>query len=297
MRNLAHLPLEDVESFPEKISMGWEVVRRPGPPPKRYYYRYRKFGAWERLSNKVDKIIEASVGDNWDNIYSKLRELVRDIRFNFDLDKRLQSSVYFPFWSVRNQRWEFSYRSGGGDVRDLYKHIQWVKTTDPRKWSSDFYYICPISNMLRCVRIKKNTLDLTTEGWRRHYKMLQDRRRDKKARKKREDHILKMINNPPLMKFYGSLVREYRAELNAREYALQRYEEAKARKDKGHKLRMNFRRRQLDQIDRHFIQRMRKLDSLRYQIEELEAGRFDSYFESNVYLYAMQKECHHFEQP
>lgn len=55
--------------------------------------------------------------------------------------------------------------------------------------------------------------------------------------------------------------------------------------------------RQLEEHDKHYHEKALKMERLKYQIEELEAGKFNSFFESAVYLYAQQKECHHFAQP
>jgi SMC interacting uncharacterized protein involved in chromosome segregation len=98
-----------------------------------------------------------------------------------------------------------------------------------------------------------------------------------------------MINKPDLFKFYSRIKGEYKHLIKQIESDKNYYE--KYSKSPNHK------DRQWVGLYKPNREKISKVESLKDQIEELEKGNFDVFFESAVYLYAQQKECHHFETP
>lgn len=290
MKNLAHLPLEKLEEAHSHLSMRWPEAGGHGSFRLGHYiYPERGHGgAWDDLYANVKRIILSSVGKNWDDVYSGLRTLVAGVTFRFDLDRMIRNTVDFPMWSYRNQQWE---TKAGHYMTGLTKYIQKIRRQRPQRWANDvYYYVCPRSNMLRLVRSKSVPDYKDGDFYRRHYKFITDRRREKKDKReaRQNDITLKMINDPELYRFYVESVREYRA-------LLKKIEDYK-KKDRPAKEANYFSKTgwlwgQSSRED------FRRLESLKDQIEELEAGNFDAFFESAVFLYSRHKECYHFKTP
>lgn len=191
-----------------------------------------------------------------------------------------------------NRRW--------GTTKDLYEHINLIQMSHGKFHNGPFYYVCPIRNIICKVIPKVVHIERSPEFWRRHYLFLHKRRIQRKQWKKDRqlgENLIKMINNPEVLKFYGNLVNQYKGMLGERERLL----EGLYRSIKGTKGRRDmwarYYQNQLDRYDKNYLKTAMEIEKLKYQIEELEAGHFNSYFESNVYLYSLQKECHHFAQP
>lgn len=290
MKNLVHLPLEKLEQAPSRLSMPWFPTR--GSSHLNNYDREwpdRHHDAWRELHKTMRRIIYTSIGKNWDEIYSRLKEMMVGVSFRFDIDKLVEGIVSTPTWSYRNQRWEVlpgGYR--GRHLVDLSGHIQSIKVKSYLFYPDEFYYICPKSNILRLVRSKELRREKNSEFWRRHYKFITDRKRKDKAcrRERNNDTILKMINDPDLLKFYSEAVKDYRALIKATE----KHETEEKPKDYFAQAVWRMHNRQQQE---YFIH----IESLKNQIEELEAGNFNTFFESAVYLYGRQKECHHVATP
>ena len=160
-------------------------------------------------------------------------------------------------------------------------------------YSRRFYYVCPISNVIRLVKSKVWSQEKDSSFWRRHYNFQRDRRiSGKKWRKdaKRDgEFLLSMINKPDLFKFYSRIKNEYKvliAQMQSDKKYYDKLHNSPNHKDKFWSSLYKPRREQIS-----------KVESLKDQIEELEKGNFNVFFESAVYLYAQQKECHHFETP
>lgn len=285
MRNLLHISLDKLELLPSRqkswqtLSSKFEIVGHLD-----YYRRYRN-RAENTLHCKIRRILEASVGKDWNEVHSKICSITKYIPYDFDVEYEL-SFIIQPVWSARNQRWEFHGRRWGR-TQDLADHIQHLK----RRWSNHsekFYYVCPKSNIVRMVKSAIWKKEKNAEFYRKHYTLLSDRRRKRKALRKEDDlTILRMINHPQLFQFYCRLVKDYKSLLK-KEEDYQRY---MFRKQSG--ARNSF----WDWEPKPTTQDRLNLDSYKRQIEDLEKGNFNVFFESAVYLYAQQKECHHFETP
>lgn len=287
MKNLAHLPLEKLELTRPRLSMRWSIPSAQNDiDNKNRIYPERHHSAWHLLWKKMGRVIETSVGMNWDEVYSKLSQMMIGVKFDFDFDYRVQSLVTRPVWSYRNQRWEV--RPNGyrwGHLIDLLDYIQSIKVKSYLCYPDEFYYICPKSNILRLVRSKELRKERDSEFWRRHYKFLTHRKRRKYHKEIHYHTLLRMINDPQLFKFYTGAVKEYRALIKK----VEDYRETPRPKDLWE--RIQWKRSSVKQED--FI----RIESLKNQIEELEAGNYNTFFESAVYLYSRAKECHHVAAP
>lgn len=288
MRNLRHVSIEKLELLPERqkpwhyLTTKYEIIAEKDN-------RDYDIDAFNQLYQRVKKIIKFSVGKNWNDVYSHIKSIVRHVPFDFQVDDFVHHHIHIPCWSYRNQRWEFKENYRWGRNKDLLEHIEFLKKriSNYAEW---FYYVCPRSNMIRLVKSRVWEKEKDASFWRRHYKFQTERKRKYKERRteKESNALLSMINHPELYKFYSSIKRSYKLMAE--------------RLQEGEKFWC--RHRKSTGIDKFWARykkptkaKIFELESLKRQIEDLEAGNFNTFFESAVYLYSQQKECHHFAQP
>lgn len=102
--------------------------------------------------------------------------------------------------------------------------------------------------------------------------------------------LLKLINNKPLFQFYSKLLKNEKTILTSIADTNKFWREYNPKNYKGGK---DYRRIQLPKrISSDEI----KLQQVRRDIQKIENGKYNVFYESNVYLYSLQKECPHFEQ-
>jgi hypothetical protein len=236
------------------------------------------------LGRKIKNLIKGSVGKNWDEVYSKIKSYTIGLRFEHDMKWLLKGDICIPVWSCKFQRWEVSrdYAFISYNI-ELSEYIQRVRSS-PRQYYMNhrFYYVCPISKKIRVVHATADALKKDADHWRRHYAFQKERKKKRKERKKCNDsYILRMINNPLLFEFYKSLHKEYKDILAE----IDKYESMKKRREKHYNWY------------KPYPGKLQRLEIIKPQITELEAGNFNCFFESGIYLYSQQKECHHFAQP
>jgi len=274
MRNLAHMPIEKLEEIPTHLSMKWNP--HSGWTLKPYDRYYRDNWAYLRLYNKLDRIVKASIGKNWNDIYSKLTVLTRNISYGFKLDHFLSNEVEIPHWSTKDQRWKFMGGYNSYEV-DLEYHIANLKRTYGNS-TINFYYVCPVSGVLRLVksRIWPYKKRDHAEFWRRHYKFASERKK-KKKKEHIPEAIYTMINNRELFKFYTEIKSNYTNRLKVLAKGLKPIPKDYWSKWNVYTHNSNYKKFSEDQVT---------LQSMKDQIEELEKGNFDGFFESAVYLYS-----------
>lgn len=284
MRNLLRISLDKLDSLPshqkswQTLSSKYEIVED--------YSRFRlRNRAENTMFHRIRRMLEASVGKDWNEVHSKIRAITKHLSYEFDAEYAMDIVVQ-PFWSATNQRWEFKEHRWGRN-QDLAEHIQLLKvmwSNHPRK----FYYVCPKSNIIRLVKSYVWKKEHNSEFYRKHYKMLIERRKKhKELRLPPNPNLLKIINDPDLFKFYCRLVKDYRELLKK----IDSHERYLFRKKTGEKTSW------WDWEPKPTSQDCLNLDSYKRQIEEIEKGNFNIFFESAVYLYSQQKECHHFATP
>ncbi len=292
MKNLAHIPVEELELSPTQTGIRW--FKRGGyghmnKLSRRWRERHKHGNGWEILNSRITRIIEASVGKNWDEVYSRLRDCMVGITFDFSLDRTIGWMVTKPVWSYRNQRWEVT--TGGrryGELVALTDYIQEVKEGKFR-YHRDFLYICPKSNMLRLVVARPKHEREDPSRFRTYYqKLTQIRKEHKEKRQRSADARLAMINNPQLYQFYIKMLSE-RESIRKK---IEKYETEKS-PDRN----ATYLTRVCWKWGKPKLEDFERLNHLERDIAELEAGHYDVFFESAVYLYSQHKECHHFKTP
>lgn len=174
----------------------------------------------------------------------------------------------------------------------FYKYTRFYLYEELRSWyrryEPDFYV--DENNILRSnIIIKPRRKQPLT--WQQHYKLKQDRKKRFKSRKKEGLVQLTMINKPELFKFYNEILREYKSLVNNLKERERNLSKTKSKWEINNKINWN------SYMYKQALKTVPKIETLKYQIEQLESGNFDIFFESNIYLYSLQKECHHFEQP
>lgn len=153
----------------------------------------------------------------------------------------------------------------------------------------DRYYI-DNNNCLQIIKTKRtrNRLPLT---WQQHYKIKQNNKQFCKTKKDKGLMELKMINKPDLLKFYLQLIQKRKSylglQISTKEY-LNRWKSSYPKKDWWSRYMYKSNLQKLKDY---------KIEQIEYQIENLEKGNFNIFYEDAAYLYNQQKECHHFAQP
>lgn len=278
MRNLIHISIDKLDAEPSRMSMRWHHKGRINGGMQAYDRYYRENRAFNYLYHKIRMIIENSIGKNWNDIYSKIKGICKHIRYDFMVDHYIGGMIAIPVWSRRNQRWEYnSSWNGWGKNLDLLDHLDLLKHITSNHVEV-FYYVCPVTNIIRVAKSKAWKKERHSDWWRRHYKFEQDRRKNKKKAPITEA-MHKMINNRELYKFYVSIKEEYSGIMKVLKEGM---------KPIPTKMKNNLWDRYSARLHndeyKKFSKNQMKLERLKHQIEDLEAGNFNTFFESAVYL-------------
>jgi hypothetical protein len=310
-----------MDEFPAKmpykvhISKKWKVqTRRDGWKNDN--------DAWSILYRKIANTIRGSVGQDWNDIYSKLSDMVRHVPFDFILDKYTWE-VEFAYWNSRKQDWFFRDRFGRTVSTPASEVI-----ADYRKqyrWRNGFYWVDPETNIL-CHIPSKQGKNLSKQEVRKYAEKKKERKRQnrisEKERKKRGLPQLAMINKPELFQFYNSLTKkklnlldtihktpekfpeiEYTETVYVRIGGAGRCWRNRWTKPVTQKIqnpihRYNRKVKNWKMQERGRVYKAntakKELAPIQEQIDNLEQGNYNVFFESNAYLYSLQKECHHF---
>ncbi len=232
--------------------------------------------SYEEKHNTICDIFFGSIGKNVSNIQKRIEPM---------LPKNYETWQYFLDYNT-----EKVYRNDNGEI-----------ITKTNNWRGEnyfsFYYVDE-DNILRYWKYEspcKRYRPIVSSEEIRQRKYLA-----KKERKKKMQHelfLLKIINKPELLKFYQSLIQQREKYKNITEKI----------SDYKFKLLIANPKTTKEYKDIYWQRLMYQMYSndatkipiklINYQIEQLEKGNFNIFFESNVYLYNQQKECHHFEQP
>jgi len=103
------------------------------------------------------------------------------------------------------------------------------------------------------------------------------------------DTLLKIINNKLLFEFYVKLLREEKSIVSSIKNFVQWQVDniIKEKKDDWYYYKYKIKNNTKAEI---------KLQQIRKDIQSIENGYYNIFYDSNVYLYSLQKECPHFEQ-
>jgi hypothetical protein len=306
MKNLLNrIDIEQMEEFPSWLSfnlcLDGNYELRDNYEHKKWHNRKRKI-----MYRKADAIIRSSVGKHWDEVHSKLSALVRYNPYGLTVDE-LTYSVIKPYLSTKTNRYEFIERHG--HAKDLYKYIKDISARE--RYRHEVYWICPETNVLKCVMPTRNSHP-NKEQVRKNYEKQQairiSRKKEDKIKEERGVKELLFINSPDLYKFYVELVKKRESLITTINKKPQ--EKPKLEFFKGLYPKVPISNPHLDLLKRlrwwrYMNSRMiveakkakKELEIVQEQINNLESGNLNVFYHSNLYLYSLQKECHHFAQP
>ena len=316
MKNLASVDYNKLDILPEKLPFIFRTNTKYVPI---YNWNSRRWDNNKRASfyKKADHIIKAGVNKKWDITFSNLSFLIKNITFNLTIE-RLYSDVLFIHKDPVTGKEMF--HSKWNALRNI-THLtaqEYINKIANDTFYHTLYYVDndgilrrAVSKYRKDTSLKKHIKDIQ---WKQ--KIKRDRKRNKKERFEYQLTLLKIINKPDLYKFYLELKskeKELLVKINKKPdvYPVRKYY---TQKYNGH----SFKRVPITDksiIEKEYnravswwnlYEKFRKKDAetakkeiipIQAQLKELENGNFNVFFESNVYLYSIQKECHHFETP
>jgi hypothetical protein len=318
--------IEKLDNLPTKLGMKFKESPTKFYNIRREYWRsYRGNDVWKAIK----RVIPSLVGKKWDEVYSYLTKVFNN--FNTVMNKKEVISAYiYRLTETSDGRFMLIGRFQRKDIFDsVEEFVKCYEKLDYQKHES--YYIHPITERLCVVKGKKVKSHPSKERSRRIQEKLSKSKLSRKESEKIRDRIGKslimMINKPDLYKFYLELIAKRKELLNTiyttpsplpelKLYELTYECNRKKKIGKGHrwatkikvpipfhKAKATFNRKMKDwkYWEDYRLGEAKKAEKelikVQEQIDHLEASRYDVYFESNVYLYSIQKECHHFAQP
>lgn len=312
------MSLEEIELIPENRFRGRMVKGKVVVDNS--YDRTRKWNNNARhiLYKRIKNIVRNSVGQKWDDVYSKLCKMTKDISYENELDY-WTSDIIRPYWNIQEKRWYgVRWRSYHFDLFQQVKSLKSITVYGHYSFH-EMHWICPYTGILRYVRVRKPpppSKEQIRSGYEKQAQRRRSRKQDRKERRLRGLPQLAMINRPDLYGFYNKLVFRYKAlqtemwkdrvEGPPRYEKFTRYYSMKLKKminepikdPKATYLRRYKLWKSMNEWRKERVKEIKEeMATIEPQIEALEQGRYNIFFESNVYLYSQQKECHHFEQP
>ncbi len=232
---------------------------------------------------KMRAIVRGSVGKEVDYIYSRIRPIIASLHYDtVPYVYFIQHQVYHPHVFVDGQPYGTAGRHYGMKV--LHGHYR------------DENGILQNNPYQRPKHVSRYTPDKR-----------KDRVQRRKLRLAYELQLLKMINRPDLYRFYTQLKAKEKSLLDTVYKRGEAYPEF--RRTYGYSkvvipdpYQDLEKRIQTWQVYERWRKRdaekaWKELGPVQKDIKELEAGNYNAFFTSNVYLYSLQKECHHFETP
>lgn len=313
--------IEKYENLSHKLGMKFKES-----PTKPYIVRKEYWGNHhDRVWKAIDRVVPSLVGKGWDEAYSILTKVFNN--YNTDMDKRqvISASIYTFTRSGAGKlilvgRWrrQEEYDS----IEAFIKHYQ-----KPSFYKNQIYYVHPETNKVCVVESKRQRPRHSYKESRKIQERMARSKKADRARKKEKERVetslVAMINKQDLYKFYLQLLGKRRALLDKMNKQPSEYPKIKLKErvqDYNTPGRYRWYSYKLVDIPYHkalaklnqdikwwtYMEKnrvreaeeaKRQLPGIQKQITDLEEGRYDVYFESNVYLYSIQKECHHVATP
>lgn len=292
MKNLLNrLSLEKIEQIPTGRYKG---TLRNGVLTSRNWVDWR--WSWDNsasdlLFKKMERVIRTSIGQNWNDIYSKLCRMMKGVKFDFSVDWVIKRYVAIPFWNYIEKRW--CYHHTYIISYDLYEVINLLKQgKHAPSFNDELIYVCPNTGILKQVKRAMHKVKGKPSFYVSTAKSRAERRLAKDTRGVDE---LKMINDPILHKYYVSLLNkrislfktiysspEPKPEI--RYYKDYRKEKPIQNPKNDLKQRMTWWRWQEARINDERIKAQGELILLEQKIKALESGDKKSFYQSDYYL-------------
>jgi len=274
------MDIEKLENLPSRQKFYEHVNSKGQLYANKEYHRYHMTDS--KYYRKVRLVVRGSVGKHVNVVYSKVRPLIYKLEesnpYNYFVDRFVERADIYNGKPYRlNKRRYHRY----GELHGIYFGPDGIIRNNPY--------------------VKKRNPDNINRSYSKQNRI------NKKYREVYENNLLKMINRIDLYRFYTQLKQKEKSLINTinkqpNDYPVLRttYEYNRTPiPDPGQYLRKRI-------SEWHLWERFRKRDvekalaeikPIQEDIKQLEDGNYDVFFKSNVYLYSLQKECHHFETP
>lgn len=265
-----------INILPERQSMNYDEW------DTKYRRHYRRNEAYVRAT----AIIHHSEGLHSSELFRKVKECLKYRRTRESVQELINE--YLDKTELEDGVRYFKNRDGSYDNHKYYKQY-------------GGYYI--FENERGYIEIHtKGKPKGTPRDWRKHYEMKQWKRRsDKESIKDRQrmaHFYLTMINKPELFKFFDSLKREYDSLNEVERNSKRERPTPKTKNHLGSRWSAYYEMWRWKHDRRAFtLEKRRRRDKIRRDLDDMMRGDFSSYYNSKQYLYSIYKECHHFASP
>lgn len=227
----------------------------------RHLYKKYYHNVWKTDKvRKIQHVFNNSIGKHVNNIHSKLTEIWPNNFYYYTPLSFIQSKIF-------------------KDERDLNYSIHYENVYNKRR---SYGYFIDSGGILCYERYQYKRYRATGSC---------DYSKLKKERKERRNieinTLLKLINNKPLYEFYCKLIKISSIFKDKNGKII----------DSGYRYWIEYKRNNWDQYTERYYLSNNEVLNYKNDIEQIESGNYNVFFKSNVYLYSLQKECHHFETP
>ncbi len=250
---------EQVEFLPQKLGIRKTLDGKLRGFEDSKHYRH---SLWHgNVIPKCAKIIESSVGLHVDDVFAKISKIVPK---NFPYSNHDVFSFSINYDERKNEGVEI-YRNS----KDIYINKDGIITKKPPK---DYKVY------------KSNT---------RYKKEIEERKQQKLRDVVVHKTLLKLINNKLFYKFYVDLIKKEKGILSLISDYRKLTSSTKGRND----FWARYNNQRYANKHKLIAEQQLELQNVRNDISKIENGEYNIFYESNVYLYSLQKECPHFESP
>lgn len=289
MKNLLNkISLDRIDELPLRQQLRYRMNTKFNLKTNWISHRYKN-DAKNRLYRKIELVIHSSVGKYWNDVYSKLSKMIKHLPYYFD-----KSDVYQFIeslcWDYKKEEWTICEKWYAGKPKSTLKNF--IKNHSTKYYRATTRYYINEQGVI-CI-IKPKPKSPLTRSDIRYYAEKQkvrksNRKKDRKLRKQEGINELQFINNPKLLEFYRTLV------IKRKNLLIDIHKTA----DVTPTIKSNmvwWRYYEKQRIIRA-EKAKKEIIPVEKDLENLRNGNLDVFFQSNIYLYSQQKECHHFAQP
>ena len=227
----------------------------------RHLYKKYYHNVWKtHRVRKIQHVFNNSIGKHVNNIHSKLTEIWPNNFYYYTPLSFIQSKIF-------------------KDEQDLNYSIHSFKS----RWNFYGYYID--KDGILCYERYNYKRYKTTKS--KDYRRLKKEKAEKRNIEVKT--LLKLINNKLLYDFYCELIK-------IRNY-IENKQGVITKTGYNYRYWIEYKYNEWDTYTTRYYLSRNELVNWKNDIEQIESGNYDIFFKSNVYLYSLQKECHHFANP
>lgn len=257
--NLKTLDLEKVSTLPYRLSIKNNLNTRLNSVSVCGWDCYNSY--WNNETNrKIRHILENSAGQHIDDVHSKVSKMNHIYPYSTEdvIQMYIKGDERHRYFDI-NKIW----------YNKLYINKDGIITKSPAKpWK-------------------------THKSKHKHKEWLKEKKQRGIRNKIITDTLIKLLGNKPLFEFYKNLLKDEKTLIQSIEDTERFWKDYNTNTKRIYKHGKDYRRIYLPKrVSSDEI----KLQQVRNDISKIEEGEYNVFYESNVYLYSLQKECHHFEQ-